>query len=169
MLVLAVGAILVLYTEDFDRAEKMFERGEYVSAFQIYLDLANAGDRRAQFAVGKIYEIGLGRNIYNPDLAISYLRSSAQAGYGHAQMELADAYFKGDRWFNQDLIRAEAWWGRASENNLFAGWYRLLGLYPVFGPGFGDQLTSMPDNRFRILNLADEEHHSPWHLPGIFI
>jgi uncharacterized protein len=168
MLVAAIGAVMVLYTEDFERAEKMFERGEYVSAFQIYLDLAQAGDHRAQFAVGKIYEVGLGPNIYDPDLAISYLRQSAAGGYGPARMELADAYFTGERWFNQDFIQAESWWGRASENNLFEAWYRLKALYPVFGRRAEGQLTVMEDNAFRLLNLAEEGEVYAMVLTGYF-
>ena len=123
-------AFSLLRQEPFERAESLYARGEYVSAFAIYDELARSGDGRAQFAVSRFYEQGLGQNISDMSKALSWLHEAAERGYAPAQYRLADFYYEGEV-IAEDLERAELWWGRAADQNLFEAWVRLVRLYPV--------------------------------------
>jgi|GEM_PF-3096277 len=159
-LFLAVVGVIMVSQDDFARAENMFERGEYVSAFQIYEDLANDGDARAQFALFYIYQQGLGQNIYDPDKAFDWLVASVGRGYAWAEMRLGDAYYSGDEWVERDLTMAERLWAQAASTGLQPAIDKLMALYPLDGLSGAPQLTSWNDTFFRLeLNIEDG---APW-------
>lgn len=158
LVVVAIGGYRLLGPSAFERAEGMYRRGDYVSAFQLYLRLANEGDARAQFAVSRIYTEGLGRKIHDPQEGVQWLIRSAERGYPFAALELGDLYFAGD-FLEQDLERAEFWWGRAADANLFGAWERLQNLYPLEGEAagvFDKKLRNMEDNAGRLAAYAEK-------------
>lgn len=157
LLVLAAWvAFTLLRQTPFERAEGLYARGEYVSAFAIYDQLARQGDARAQFALSRFYEQGLGQNINDMDRALGWLRESAERGYAPAQFRLGLFYYEGQA-LEENLERAELWWGRAADQNLFEAWARLVRLYPL-RPGVATaekKLWHMSENIPRLEGLAE--------------
>lgn len=152
----AWAAFSLLRQEPFERAEGLYARGEYVSAFGIYDELARQGDARAQFALSRFYEQGLGQNINDMGRALGWLRESAERGYAPAQFRLGLFYYDGEV-IEEDLELAELWWGRAADQNLFEAWARLVRLYPLRqGVATVDKkLWHMDQNIPRLQGLAE--------------
>jgi TPR repeat protein len=156
LLVAAWIAFSLLRQEPFERAEDLYARGEYVSAFSIYRDLARAGDLRAQFALSRFYEQGLGQNINDMRQALAWLQEAAERGYAPAQFRLGLFYYDGVE-IEEDLEAAELWWGRAADQNLFEAWARLVRLYPLRegAASIDKKLWHMDENISRLTSLAD--------------
>lgn len=159
LLLLAAGGLGFYYFSSsqnpFERAEAMYVRGEYVSAFKVYRILAREGDPRAQFTVARFYEEGLGRNISDPRQAVAWYTEAAEAGYRPAMFALGLMYYEGDL-IDEDLVRSELWWGRAADRNDHRAWERLVRLYPIT-PGaatLDKKLWYMDENIFRLRGLA---------------
>ena len=158
LLVLAAWAAFSLLRQaPFERAEGLYARGEYVSAFEIYRQLAGHGDARAQFALSRFYEQGLGQNINDMGRALGWLTEAAERGYAPAQFRLGLFYYDGQA-IAEDLERAELWWGRAADQNLFEAWLRLLRLYPLRqgAASVDKKLWHMDQNIPRLEGLAEQ-------------
>ncbi|MEY4684272.1 MAG: hypothetical protein RLZ25_731 [Pseudomonadota bacterium] len=71
-----------------------YDRANYSSALNVWLEKAKEGDATAQLYVGQIYEKGLGRS---PDYAeaAAWYRKSAEQGNSQAQINLGQLYEKG--------------------------------------------------------------------------
>ena len=71
-----------------------YDRANYSSALNVWLEKAKEGDATAQLYVGQIYEKGLGRS---PDYseAATWYRKSAEQGNSQAQINLGQLYEKG--------------------------------------------------------------------------
>lgn len=140
-----VGAAVLFFTlipktAPLDRAEDKFLRGEYVTAFKIYMDEAHKGDHLAQFAVGRILEQGLGPELYNPALAFEYIERSAKGGYGYAMMWLSD-FYNADDLYVRDEEAALTWLGRASDANVPGAWAAFIA--SPYLEDMRDKLTDM--------------------------
>lgn len=72
---------------NFTEGQRSFAVGNYKIAYEIWLPLAEKGDRRAQFSVGILYERGYGVTM-DKDLAAEWYRRSAEQGYQPAAMAL---------------------------------------------------------------------------------
>lgn len=143
--------------DKFGEAEQLFARQDFVTAYLMYLELAQDGDARAQYTVSRILDEGLGPNIYDPDQALGWLGRSAQGGYGYAQLELGDLLFGGER-LERDLVGAEEWWGRAADSNIHEALDKLFGLYPWDGDFSSARggLWIQSENVARLTDLAEE-------------
>ena len=71
-----------------------YDRANYSSALNVWLEKAKEGDATAQLYVGQIYEKGLGRS---PDYAeaATWYQKSAEQGNSQAQINLGQLYEKG--------------------------------------------------------------------------
>lgn len=136
LLIAAVVAAFSLVDRDFDRAESMYLRGEYVDAFKIYQNLANKGDARAMLAVSRIYEQGLGQNIYDLNKAFAWTERAAFGGNAHAQYRYGQWLYEGDL-VQENLTGAEAVWGRAAVSNLDSAFNKMLALHGLYWPQSG--------------------------------
>ncbi len=126
-----IAAMIIIFVPGrFEQAEALFERGEYVSAFQDYLELAEKGDPRAQYALAMIYDRGLGPNIYDPDLAFLWFERAAVAGFAPAQYKMGEYYYDGVM-VAEDLAKTGYWWGLAADQDYHQAWSRLINLYPM--------------------------------------
>lgn len=133
LLVVAVVGSFMIVDRDFERAENMYLRGEYVDAFKIYQNLANRGDARAMLAVSRIYEQGLGQNIYDLNKAFAWTERAAFASNAHAQHRYGQWLYEGDL-VKENLTGAEAVWGRAAVSNLDVALNKLLALHGLYWP-----------------------------------
>lgn len=89
-----------------------YNRADYRSALNIWLEKAKAGDAKAQTYVGEIFEKGLGLPI-DYKTALVWYRQAAQQGYSRAQINLGYLYEKG-LGVDKDMALALNWYRRAS-------------------------------------------------------
>lgn len=89
-----------------------YDRADYTTALEVWLESAEGGDPEAQYYVGEIHEKGLGTD---PDYetAAEWYRKSAEHGYAPAQINLGYLYEKG-LGVDQDPRQAIEWYRKAS-------------------------------------------------------
>lgn len=89
-----------------------YDRANYQTALKVWLDTAEAGDPKAQYYAGEIYEKGLGTA---PDYAqaAAWYRKAAEQGQAQAQINLGFLYEKG-LGVPQDTRQALAWYRKAT-------------------------------------------------------
>jgi TPR repeat protein len=107
-------------------------RGNYAAAIRLWRPLAEDGDVQAQYAIGTMYELGLGVT-QNREEAVKWYRRAANLGFADAEYSLAESYENGRR-VPRDYEEAANWYRRAAEHG-----HRLapenLGIMYLFGSG----------------------------------
>lgn len=89
-----------------------YDRADYRTSLNVWLEKAKQGDAEAQTYVGEIYEKGLGLpNDYKT--AYSWYVKAAEQGFSRAQINLGYLYEKG-LGVEQDRVTALNWYRRAS-------------------------------------------------------
>ncbi len=96
-----------------DKATEAFQRGDFVTAFQEWLPMAEAGDAEAQYHIGEMYLAAQGVEI-DMDKAAHWLALSAEQGYAPAQIDLGVLYFNGQG-VPQNYVQAYKWFVIALE------------------------------------------------------
>lgn len=99
--------------QDYAAGLDAYDRGEFQQAIEILQPLADAGDARAQYGLGKIYETGGGPVTADPEKAVFWYNKSAQQGVAAAQNNLALMYAEG-RGVDQNKPEAFALWEAAA-------------------------------------------------------
>ena len=97
-----------LLAGDFDAGRKAFQSGDIATALEEWWPLANAGDRDAQHALGRMYEYGHG-----------FARDDAQAAFWYekaAEQNLAEAQYRLG-------VLHDNGWGVERESTVAAKWY----------------------------------------------
>ena len=90
------------------------KRGEYQTAFKLWLPLAEQGEASAQFNLGMMYDNGQG--VKQDDVeAVKWYRQAAEQGYAKAQYNLGVKYYQGEG-VRQDKGQAKEWFGKACDN-----------------------------------------------------
>ncbi len=89
-----------------------YDRADYKTALQVWMDGAQRGDAKSQMYVGEIYEKGLG---VPPDYAAAaqWYRRAAEQGYAPAALSLGVLYENG-LGVPRDPKQAAQWYGRAT-------------------------------------------------------
>lgn len=89
-------------------------RGDYQTAFKLWLPLAEQGEADAQYNLGVMYDNG--RGVKQDDFeAVKWYRKAAEQGTAQAQAQLGFAYILGKGvQFNKSL--AKEWFGKACDN-----------------------------------------------------
>src|SRR5690606_12119241 len=72
----------------------LYDRADYRSALNVWMETAQSGDPEAQTIVGEIYERGLGAEP-NYEAAAEWYRRAAEQGYARAQFNLGTLYEQG--------------------------------------------------------------------------
>jgi clan AA aspartic protease (TIGR02281 family) len=113
-LALAVGLVLTLLTVaaptfagPLEDGRAAFLHGDYARAMRLLRPVAEGGDARAQFLVGKMYESGWGMRQSSAQAAVWY-QKSAEQGYDLAQSSLGLMYSTGDG-VPQNYAKAMKW------------------------------------------------------------
>jgi TPR repeat protein len=81
--------------EDLPTANDAFERGEYVTALELYETLAAQGEAEAQFQLGLMYEQGLGTDV-DGQMAQRYYEQAAEQQSPQALDALGTLHLKGE-------------------------------------------------------------------------
>ena len=100
--------------QDFDVAVAAFKSGDYATAMREFTLLAALGDAKAQFNLGRMYEIGEGV-LQDYAEAVRWYRLAAEQGNDYAQNNLGIMYATG-RGVRQDYVLAHMWANIAAAN-----------------------------------------------------
>ena len=100
--------------QQFQQGLEAIKRGDYQTAFKLWLPLAEQGDASAQFNLGMMYDNGQG--VKQDDVqAVKWYRQAAEQGYAKAQYNLGVKYYQGEG-VRQDKGQAKEWFGKACDN-----------------------------------------------------
>jgi hypothetical protein len=99
-----------------------FDRADYQTALNVWMQAAQAGDAEAQTNVGEIFEKGLGTSP-NYQAAALWYEKAAEQGNTRAQFNLGTLYETG-RGVGMDKVAALNWyrraWGMAEDDLMFS-------------------------------------------------
>ena len=99
------------------------KRGDYQTAFKLWLPLAEQGDASAQFNLGMMYDNGQG--VKQDDVeAVKWYRQAAEQGFADAQLNLGVMYDEGQG-VKQDDVEAVKWYRQAAEQGYAKAQYNL--------------------------------------------
>lgn len=113
LLALAASGGATASADEYKRGIAAGNRGDFATAMQALRPLADAGDPRAQFAVGQMFQRGYGVDP-DPKQALKWYRRSAESGNANAQTNLGVMYANGIG-VSQNLETAEKWFLLAAE------------------------------------------------------
>ncbi len=111
----------------FDDGVAAAKRGDYATALSKFRPLAEQGDAKAQWALGVMYERGLGAP-QDYAKAVKWYRKAAEQGNADAQFNLGSMYVDG---LGVPQVDAEAvgWWRKAAEQGMADAQYNLGLMY----------------------------------------
>ena len=118
--------------QDFDKGVEAHKSGDYITAYNEWLPLAEQGNYTLQYNIGIMHKIGQGVPV---DIAESkkWLQLSAEQGYAPAQNSLGDILLYG-RGVVNDYAKATEWYRLAAEQN-HDGAQKSLGANYEYGLG----------------------------------
>ena len=117
---------------DYDDDVAAYVHGDYTTAFQEFLPLAEQGDAKAQFNLGFMYDNGKGVP-ENDAEAAKWHRKAAEQGDVMAQYSLGGMYFRGEG-VSQNFTEAVKWFRKAAEQG---DAYAQVNLGFMYGTGEG--------------------------------
>ena len=112
---------------DWDKGQAAFERGDIAAALEAWQPLAEAGDARAQAAIGSLYINGQGVAVDYAE-ALRWTRRAAEQGDVTGQFNMGTIY-AGGLGVERDYEAAAKWFGRAAEQDDAASRFNLGVLY----------------------------------------
>ena len=124
---LAVLTVPGLAPAGFSEGLEAYEQGDYQSALKEWRALAEDGDARSQYRLGRLYADGFGV-AKDFRAAVHWFHRAADQGSEMAQRELALMYTIG-RGVRQDHRQAAYWYGRLAENGHPNSQFLLAGMY----------------------------------------
>ena len=100
--------------QQFQQGFEATTRGDYQTAFKLWLPLAEQGNVNAQFNLGVMYANG--RGVKQDDIeAVKWYRKAAEQGHAPAQALLGLAYLLG-KGVQLNKALAKEWFGKACDN-----------------------------------------------------
>lgn len=138
---------------DFDAGFAAYDQGDYATALEHWLPLAEAGDGAAQNWLGRMYAFGKGvpRDV---EQAMIWFRRSADQGHAEGQWSLGKIYHEG-RLVPQDVAEGLRWLNLAANQGDAAAQYDL-GMIYCTGDGVKQDLIE----GHMWLNLAAAQTHT---------
>ena len=103
-----------VWAQDFDKALKASQSGDFATALKHWKPLAEQGDASAQYHLGVMYRKGNGVTKDYGE-AVKWYRKAVEQGYADAQNNLGLMCFEG-RGVLQDTIAAHMWFYIAAAN-----------------------------------------------------
>ncbi|WP_169569768.1 SEL1-like repeat protein [Sneathiella limimaris] len=139
----AVIAALMLSTASFshagfEEAVKAYEAGDYDTALNEWMVLAEKDDPAAMRNIGHIYRLGLGREV-NYERAMHWYKRASALNFPNAQANVASMYLRGQG-VAQDYVEASKWFTKAARNGHVISQYNL-GLMYENGKGVEKSLS----------------------------
>ena len=101
------------YSQSLEDARTLSEQGDYRSAFEIRLKLAEAGDAEAQYSLAITYLFGLG-TVQSDIASAHWAEKAALQGHTPAQVWVGDLYLDGPE-IIRDQKKAKNWFCEAAK------------------------------------------------------
>lgn len=127
LLLLAAASAYPASAQGFREGLAAYDRGDYTTAYRVFLSLAQQGRADAQFELGFMYDYGEGI-VGDKAEAAKWYRHAAEQGHGLAQLRLGYLYEFG-RGVPQDYAKAVKWQRGAAEQGLGAAQFNLGSMY----------------------------------------
>jgi len=108
---------------DFAKGLNAYQMGDYATAFEEWIPLAEQGDASAQYNLGVMYRNGDDVN-QDYDSAVNWYILAAEQGHDDAQFKLGLMYDMGIG-VNRDISTAAMWYTLAAEQGNTSAQYRL--------------------------------------------
>jgi TPR repeat protein len=118
---------LLLACSDYQQARSAYAAGDYTKAYQLFQDLAESGDTKAQYDLSLMYIQGIGTK-QNIEQGLVWLNRAAEKGNIEAMLELGVLYQKIDTVENAPQL-ALYWFEKASMAGSAVGQYNLAHIY----------------------------------------
>ena len=112
---------------DWNTGQAAYERGDIAAALEAWRPLAEAGDARAQAAIGSLYIHGQGVSV-DYEEALRWTRRAAEQGDVTGQFNMGTIY-AGGLGVERDYATAAEWFRRAAEQDDAASRFNLGVLY----------------------------------------
>ena len=112
---------------DWETGQAAFERGDIAAAIEAWMPLAEAGDARAQAAIGSLYIHGNGVALDYAE-ALRWTRRAAEQGDVTGQFNMGTIY-AGGLGVERDYGQAAEWFARAAKQDDAASRFNLGVLY----------------------------------------
>lgn len=90
------------------------EKQDYMTAYQVFKNLAEQGDREAQYNLAILYRQGKGV-MQDPAMAATWFQKAADQGLPGAQYYMGHLYSEGEG-VEKDLVKAFDWYKKAAEH-----------------------------------------------------
>ena len=117
---------------DFETAGDAYKDGDYETAANEFLPLAESGDHRAMYALGSMYAAGHGVPMDLQE-ALKWFRKAATHGRPDAQYKIGVMYDRG-LGLKQDYRKALHWYGKSAKSGFVLAQYKIGQMY-VTGHG----------------------------------
>ena len=131
VVVIVIAAAFVLGARpaaaDWETGQSAYERGDIAAALEAWMPLAEAGDARAQAAIGSLYIHGNGVAADYAE-ALRWTRRAAEQGDVTGQFNMGTIH-AGGLGVERDYAEAAEWFARAAEQDDAASRYNLGVLY----------------------------------------
>ena len=112
---------------DYESASAAYEAGDYETVIELLIPLAKAGDAKAQYNLGIMYQQGLGVEQDHTE-ALKWTRKAAAQGFAGAQYNLGVMYRDG-LGVEQDHTEAVNWYHKAAAQGNAPAQYNLGIMY----------------------------------------
>ena len=103
-----------VYGDDFQDAHDVANKGDFKTAYKLFVLLAEQGNAEAQVSLGVMYQKGLGVSQDYKE-AVKWFRLSAEQGHAAAQNQLGMMYDDGTG-VPQDYKEAHMWFNLSGSN-----------------------------------------------------
>ena len=158
ILLLTAGVAIAQTYED---GRSAYIDGDYETAYNILIPLAEEGDAEAQKMLGIMYDYGQGVPA-DPELALQWYIRSAEQGQTAVQYQVGAKYYKGES-IPQDFAEAAKWWRMAANGGQVDAQFNL-GLMYFRGLGV-DQNDTEAAAMFRL--AAVQNHTNAQYSLGV--
>ncbi len=124
---LALALIGLASADPLEDGVAAYRQGDFTAAMRLLRPLADAGDAKAEFHLGRMYALGQGVG-QDPRQAVAWYRKAAERGDAEAEFVLGVMSL--DRsGASQDAGQAVAWLRKAADKGVFNAQFRLGMMY----------------------------------------
>ncbi len=124
---LALALVGLASADPLEDGVAAYRQGDFAAAMRLLRPLADAGDAKAAFHLGRMYALGQGV-AEDPRQAVAWYRKAAQRGDGEAEFVLGVMSLDRSR-ATQDVTEAIAWLRKAADKGVFNAQFRLGMIY----------------------------------------
>jgi TPR repeat protein len=129
-----------------------FNSGNYQRAFSLWKPLAEAGDARARYNLGLLFQQGLGVEKNLPQARLLFT-AAAKQGDTDAQYQLGVIFYQGEGVFRSNK-EAHRWWSQAAAKHHPGAQFNLGTLY-----AYGIGVERAPEKTLKLWESAAEQGH----------